>query len=156
MKDTSRPVSLGLFVLILLCFLLPFARVSCSKQEVVQATGYQVAFGKEVPAQPDSTGGKKTWEGRPATPDFVAIACLLAALVGIGLVLVKKRRGTIVRAIFSGHYLLLFLALWTELQQRAGGAQLQMLAGYWTALGLSAAAFVVNLLSIRRRPLADP
>ena len=150
MKDASRPVSLGLFVLVLLCFLLPFARVSCSKQVVVQATGYQVAFGKEVPAQPDSTGGKKTWEGRPAAPDFVAIVCLVAALVGIGLVLVKERRGAIVRAIFSGHYLLLFIALWAELQQRAGGAQLQMLAGYWAALGLSAAAFVVNLLSIRR------
>jgi hypothetical protein len=156
MKDASRPVSLGLFVLVLLCFLLPFARVSCSKQVVVQATGYQVAFGKEIPAQPDSTGGKETWQGRPAQPDFVAIACLVAALVGIGLVLVKGRRGAVVRAIFSGHCLLLFLALWAELEQRVGGARLQMLAGYWAALALLLAAFVINLLSIRRRPYPDP
>ena len=149
MKDASRPVSLGLFVLVLLCFLLPFARVSCNQQVVVQATGYEVAFGKEIPAQPDSTGGKKTWQGRPAEPDFVAIAWLVAVVVGIGLVLIKGRRGAIVRAIYSGHCLLLPLALWFELSIRARG-DLKMLAGFWATLVLFAAAFVVNLLSIRR------
>jgi hypothetical protein len=150
MKDASRPVSLGLFVLVLLCFLLPFARVSCNQQVVVQATGYEVAFGKEIPAQPDSTGGKKTWQGRPAEPDFVAIAWLVAVVVGIGLVLIKGRRGAIVRAIYSGHCLLPPLALWIELEWQKGGAHLQMLAGFWATLVLFAAAFVVNLLSIRR------
>jgi hypothetical protein len=149
MKDASRPVSLGLFVLVLLCFLLPFARVSCDKQVVVQATGYQVALGKEIPAQPDSTGGKKTWEGRPATPDFVAVACLIATLVGIGLVLISGRRGAVVRAIFSWHCLLLVLVLWGELSMRVS-ARLTMLAGYWVTLALFGAACVVNLLFIRR------
>jgi hypothetical protein len=149
MKDASRPISLGLFVLVLLCFLLPFARVSCNNQVVVQANGYEVAFGKEVPAQPDSTGGKKTWQGEPARPDFVAIACLVATLVGIGLVLVRGRRGAIIRAIFSEHCLLLALALWGELSMRVP-ARLTMLAGYWATLGLFAAACIVNLLFIRR------
>jgi hypothetical protein len=149
MKDASRPISLGLFVLVLLCFLLPFARVSCNKQVVVQASGYEVAFGKEIPAQPDSTGGKKTWESRPASPDFVAIACLIAGLVGIGLVLARGRRGAIVRAIFSWHCLLLVLVLWGELSMRVS-ARLTMLAGYWVVLALFGAACVVNLLFIRR------
>jgi hypothetical protein len=149
MKDASRPISLGLFVFVLLCFLLPFARVSCNKQVVVQATGYQVAFGKEIPAQPDSTGGKKTWESRPAEPDFVAIACLIATLVGIGLVLVKGRRGAITRAIFSEHCVLLLLALWGELSLRVS-ARLTMLAGYWVALAVFGAACAVNLIFIRR------
>ena len=156
MKDASRPISLGLFVLVLLCFLLPFARVSCDRQVVVQATGYEVAFGKEIPAQSDSTGGKKTWEGKPASPDFVAIAILVATLVGIGLVLVRGRRGAIVRAIFYGHCLLLPLALWVELESRKGGGQLQMLAGWWATLALFAAACVANLLAIRRMPRAGP
>ena len=155
MKDASRPISLGLFVLVLLCFLLPFARVSCDRQVVVQATGYEVAFGKEIPAQPDSTGGKKTWEGKPASPDFVAIAILVATLVGIGLVLVRGRRGATVRAIFCGHCLLLPLALWAELELRKSG-QLQMLAGWWATLALFAVACVANLLAIRRMPRAGP
>jgi hypothetical protein len=156
MNDASRPVSLGLFVLVLLCFLLPFARITCNKTEVVQATGYEVAFGKTIPAQPDTTGGKASWKERPATPDFLAILCLVAALVGIGLVIVRGRRGAIVRAIYSGHCLLLPLALWVELEQRAGSAQLQMLAGFWVTLALFAAACVVNLLAIRRMPRAAP
>ena len=149
MKDASRPLSLGLFVLVLLCFLLPFARISCNKQMVVQATGYEVAFGKEIPAQPDSTGGKQTWEGRPARPDLLAIFCLVATLVGIGLVMVKGRRGAIIRAIFSWHCLLLVLVLWGELSLRVS-AQLKMLAGFWVTFVLFAAACAVNLLFIRR------
>ena len=151
MKDVSRPVSLGLFVLVLVCFLLPFARVSCDKQVVVQACGYEVAFGKEIPAQPDSTGGKRTWAGERAAPDIVAIVLLVAVLVGIGLVWVKGRRGAIVRAIYSGHCLLLPLALWVELSLfRDVRGQLRMLAGFWATPALFAAACVVNLLFIRR------
>lgn len=151
MKDASRPISLGLFLLVLLCFLLPFARVSCNKQVVVQATGYEVAFGKEIPAQPDSTGGKQTWQGESAAPDFVAITFFVATLVGIGLVRVKGRRGAIVRAIYSGHCLLLPLALWVELLLfRDIHGQLQMLAGFWATPVLFVAACVVNLLFIRR------
>ena len=149
MKDASRPISLGLFLLVLLCFLLPFARISCDKQLVVQANGYEVAFGKGIPAQPDSSGGRRTWESRPATPDFVAIACLIATVVGIGLVLVRRRRGAIIRAIFSWHCLLLLLVLWGELSMRVS-AQLTMLAGYWASLALFGAACVVNLLFIHR------
>lgn len=104
MKDASRPVSLGLFVLVLLCFLLPFARISCRTEEggegrkaaiatrevVLQATGYEAAFGKKVPAESDA----ETWEPEARKPDFVAIAILVATLVGIGLVLVKGPRST--------------------------------------------------------------
>lgn len=156
MSGASRPISLGLFVLVLLCFLLPFARITCNKTEVAKATGYEVAFGKTIPAQPDSTGGKPSWKKRPATPDFLAIASLVAILVGIGLVLVKGRRGAIIRAIFGEHCVLLLLALWGELQLRVGGAQLHMLAGFWAALALLAAACVVNLLALRGRPRAAP
>ncbi|MBM3331109.1 hypothetical protein FJY68_04555 [candidate division WOR-3 bacterium] len=149
MKDASRPISLGLFALVLLCFLLPFARISCDKQVVVQANGYEVAFGKEIPAQPDSTGGKKTWQGEPARPDFVAIVFLVATLAGIGLARVKGRRGAIIRATYSGHCLLLPLALWFDLSIRTRG-DLEMLAGFWATFVLFAAACVVNLLYIRR------
>ena len=156
MKDVSRPVSLGLFVLVLLCFLLPFTRITCNKTEVVQATGYEVAFGKEIQAQPDTTGGKASWPERSAEVDVMAIVCLVAALVGIGLVLVKGQRGVIARAILSGHGLLLLLALWGELRYRVrqNSAQLQMLAGYWIVLALFVTVGVVNLLSIRRGPRA--
>ena len=157
MKDASRSVSLGLFVLVLLCFLLPFSRISCGKSEVVKATGYDVAFGKEIQVQPDTTGGRESWKARPAEPDVVAIAGLVAALVGIGLVLVRERRGAIARAILSGHGLVLLIALWAELRYRVhqNSAQLQMLAGYWAALVLFAVAGVVNLLFIRRKTRPD-
>jgi hypothetical protein len=159
MKDISRPVSLGLYVLVLLCFLLPFARITCQgkdgKQEVVvQANGYEVAFGKAVPAQSDTTGGRHTWEGRPAKPHYFAIAILLAALIGIGLVLIKGRRGALVRGIYSGHCLLLPLALWAELA--GDGGQLHLLAGWWATMALFAAACITNLVAIRYLPRAAP
>jgi hypothetical protein len=158
MSDASRPISLGLFVLVLLCFLLPFARISCNKTEVIKATGYEVAFGKTIPAQPDTTGGRASWKERPAAPDFLAIVCLVAALAGIGLVMVKGRRGAIIRAILSEHGVLFSLALWGELWIRVNdmSAQLRMLAGWWATLALFAAACVVNLLAIRRMPRAGP
>jgi hypothetical protein len=150
-KDASRPISLGLFMLVLLSFLLPFARVSCNKQVVVQANGYEVAFGKEIPAQPDSTGGKETWKRQSPEPDYVAIVWLVAVLVGIGLARARGRRGAIIRAIYSGHCLLFPLALWVELLLFRGiRGQLQMLAGFWATFVPLAAACVVNLLFIRR------
>ena len=155
MRDVSRPISFGLFALVLLVFLLPFARVSCGKQVVVQATGYEVAFGKQVPAQPDSSGGKATWQGRPAQPDFLAIAILVAALVGMGLVRLKGRRGAYVRGIFSFHCMLLPLALYFDLIGK-GGDHLQLLAGYWATVALLVLACVVNLIAIRFLPRAAP
>jgi hypothetical protein len=157
-KDASRPLSLGLFVLVLLCFLLPFARITCQgengKQEVVvQANGYEVAFGKAIPAQPDTIGGKRTWEGRPAQPSFVAIAILTAALVGIGLAILKGRHGAVVRGIYSGHCTLLPVALWLELQGKGG--QLHLLAGYWATIALFAVACIVNLAAIGHFPRAS-
>ena len=162
MKDTSRPVSFGLFVLVLLCFLLPFARISCRTEEggeggkpktvkkevVLQATGYEVAFGKKIPATSDA----ESWEPEARKPDFVAIAILVAALVGMGLALVKGRRGAITRALYSDHCMLLVFALWSELSIRVSthAGELKLLAGYWATLALFAAACAVNLLFIRR------
>ena len=137
MKDASRPVSLGLFVLILFSFLLPFTGTYYDKRVDVE-TGYQVAF----------------------EPDVVAIACLVAALVGVGLVMVKGRRGAVVRAIYSGHCILLPLAFEGERELRNfgamffGGGDLRMLAGLWVTLALFGAACVVNLIAIRHLPRA--
>ncbi len=160
MKDASRPLSLGLFLLTLICFLLPFARISCEGEKgkdevVVQGTGYEVAFGKTIPARPDTTANSASPPAEKTGPDFVAVAILAATLVGIGLVKVKGRRGAVVRGIYSGHCLLLPLALWVELQFRVGfGGNVEVLIGWWATLGLFAAACVVNLAAISRLPRA--
>jgi hypothetical protein len=162
-KDASRPVSLGLFVLVLMVFLLPFARVSCTTsetkggvetkkvEEVVQGTGYEVAFGKRIPVNEG-----ENWEPGARKPDLVAIAILVATLVGIGLVLVKGRRGAITRALFCDHCMLLVFALWANLSIRVSAAagQLKMLAGYWATLAIFGVACVVNLIAIRHLPRA--
>jgi len=150
MKGAGRPVSLGLFVLVLLCFLLPFARISCNNEEVARASGYEVAFGTKIEVRPDP---KSDVESIPTGLDVVAIACLAAAAVGVGLVFVKGRRGAVARAILSGHGLLLLFLLQVELRNQAheNHVAAQMLAGYWTALALFFAAGVANLLSFRRR-----
>ena len=150
-KGDSRSVSLGLFVLVLLCFLLPFARVTCNKKELGRASGYEVAFGKEVKVQRDPNSEAKTM---PTGRDVVAITCLVAAAVGIGLVFVSGRRGAAARAVLSGHGLLLLLLLRIELRNLAheNRVALEMLVGYWAALALFSAAGLVNLLSLRRGP----
>jgi len=155
MRDAGRFVSLGLFVLVFACFALPFARISCDRKEVVTASGYEVAFGKEFETPTGSEGGTET---REAEPDYVAIGCLVVAAVGVGLVLVRGRRGALARVHLGWHGLLLVLALWAELwyRVRASSAVLQMLAGYWAVLALFAASVVVNLFPILRRQLPAP
>lgn len=150
MKDASRPVSFGLFVLVLFCFLLPFARVSCNNEEVARASGYEVAFGKTIAVRPDPSSDV---ESIPTGLDVVAIVCLAAAGVGVVLALVGGRRGAVARAILSGHGMLFLFLLRVALRNRAqeNDVVLQMLVGYWAALALFFAAGVVNLLSLRRR-----
>jgi hypothetical protein len=154
MRDASRPVSFGLFVLVLFCFMLPFARISCNNEEVSRATGYEVAFGTEIEARPNPS---RDVESIPTGLDVVAIACLATAGVGIGLTLVRGRRGAVARAILSGHGMLFLLLLRVALRNRAqeNGVVLQMLAGYWAALALFFAVGVANLFSLRRQPGAD-
>jgi hypothetical protein len=151
MRDASRPVSFGLFVLILFCFLLPFARISCSDEEVARASGYEVAFGTEIDVRPEPNSDARSI---PTGLDVVAIACLATAVVGMGLTLVRGRRGAVARAILSGHGILFLFLLRVALRNRAqeNGVVLQVLAGYWAALALFFAVGVINLLSFRRRP----
>jgi hypothetical protein len=165
MRNISRPISLSLYVLVLLCFLLPFARVSCSSSEtkngvetkkvetIFQANGYEIAFGKRIP----EVNGE-TWEPEARRPDFLAIALLVATLVGVGMVLIRGRRGAIVRALYSEHCLLLAVALWARLVLRVdhNGGALTMLAGYWVTLALFAVAVVVNFIAIWFLPRTAP
>ncbi len=154
MKDASRPISLGLYVLVLLCFLLPLARMS-GCHNTVQVTGYQLALGKGVPAKPDTASGKAAPQGRLAHPDFVAIAVLVAALVGIWLTRLRGRHGARVRSVYSGHCLLLPLALWIDLLSKEEGT-VRLLAGYWATVALFGAAFIVNFIAIWILPRATP
>ncbi len=153
MRDASRPVSFGLFVLVLFCFLLPFARISCNNEEVARASGYEVAFGTEIEVRADPSDVRTI----PTGLNAIAVACLAAAGVGIGLALVGGRRGGLARAILSGHGMLFLVLLRVALRNRAqeNGVVLQLLAGYWAALVLFFAAGVANLLSLRRQPRAD-
>jgi hypothetical protein len=154
MKDANRPISLGLYVLVLFSFLLPLARMS-GCHSTVQVTGYQLALGKGVHAKPDTPGGKAAPPGRPAHPDFVAIAVLVAALVGIWLTRLRGRHGARVRSVYSGHCLLLPLALWVDLLSKEEGT-VRLLVGYWATVALFGAACIVNFIAIWFLPRPAP
>jgi hypothetical protein len=155
MEIIRRPVSTGLYLLVFLAFLLPFGRISCGDKVLVQATGYEVAHGKAF-AVPSGEGGKETRERQRET-DYVAIAVLVGAAVGVGLTFLRGRTGAIAHAVYGGHAVLLPLALWGELYYRvhSNSGTLTLLAGYWVTLLLFTLAAVANFTAIPRRP-ANP
>ena|GEM_PF-1413184 len=145
MFDKNRGFSASLFVLVLLALMLPFARVTCSGEEVARLSGYEIAFGKQFKAMANSG------EQRKAGPNPLALLVVTAAVVGLLCCLKGGRESTIARSAAGGTGLILVLLLAGDIGNKVGKEgqgmlKVEFLIGYWLCLLLFAGAGLASLL----------
>lgn len=154
-QSAGRYLSLSTFLLVFICFLLPFARITCGGEEVLTLNGYELAFGA---TKSISSGWNSRTEKSPMV--ISAILCLLVALTGAALSLAGDRGSVIMRLVAAGLGLLLLLFIQIEAKSRLlgraadAGAALAVKAGTGWILAalLFSAGAVVNILLLTRRP----
>ncbi len=154
-QSAGRYISLSAFLLVFICFLLPFVRITCSGQEVLTLSGYELAFGA---TKSFSTG----WNSRTEkSPVFVsALMCLLAALLGLVFSLLTIKSAPVVRLIAAGIGLILLLVIQMELRSRLLGRAADMgetltvkVGTGWILAALAfAAGIIVNILALVSSP----
>jgi hypothetical protein len=150
-----RGVSSSLYLLILICFFLPFVSISCQKQEVVTVTGIDLATGKDLPDE------NILWSGeRRVPPQPWAVAALGLALTGAAVGLLRRTAGAF-WGILSGLSGMIFLFL---LKNKMDGElvkyskllfTVEYEPWYWTALilfGLAALSNFVGVIARSGRP----
>ena len=166
MNDKARLLTPAGFGIALICFVLPFATLSCQGKEVATLSGLELAFGKSLdasalPMNPSDAAAfqEKSKEEQEAAMMQVmgaaqaqaiganpwAIAAALCAAIGIGAALLGGRTAGIVPAGLAGLGALLLFVAKTRVEGQVSGptmgmGQVAWNAGFWLCL----AAFAVN------------
>ena len=173
-KQTRR-FSPGFFGVIALCFLLPFVSITCTGSRIVTITGLDFITGAKVEIdkefQESLNFGEEfdTGDARDAADDVqlegaeddrvdrnpFAIAALAAAIVGLVLTLVLKRRGRDLAAtILAGLVLLGLLIFRFDTNNDAAGGEgvvaVEYRFGWWVAVVLSAALVAAHASALRK------
>jgi zinc-ribbon domain len=159
MKSKVSPV---LFLVTVLCFLLPFVTVSCNGQKIATFSGTDLAFGTTInqpqAQQPFGFPQPRRGSGERVKAEPVATMAFLCAIAGIGLSFLAIRLALVPAITGALGTLLLFalqLKLNDDISKRAQGAfQLDFQAGFILALLLFIAAAGWNgwLFFMSRRP----
>lgn len=129
MKDNLKKNSPALFVIIVICFFLPFFSLSSqgwmSTGKLSTFTGVQLVMGTKI-------------MGQKMDPEPLAILAFTSAIIGLGLSLIRKINALIPAALGLLGFVLLFLLKnkidQDILQQGFGMAQAQYEFGYWLTL----------------------
>ena len=157
MESIARKVSPAAFVLALICFFLPFVTFSCQGHEVASFSGVQLATGTTV-KQPEMFGPPKS---QKVDPEPLAVFALLSVLAGVGVSLLKGKKGAMGSAALAVLGLNLLAALRSKLDgqamNQAGGViQVDYQAGYYLSLVFllaAAGAGIYALVGGRGSPL---
>jgi hypothetical protein len=173
------PIRIGVLTLGILCFCLPFVRLSCNNQPFAEVTGVEYAAGRQIPAldfvksvpsdsldkmmAPLADKGKKEekkdrkierrWEA-------VAASILLIAALLTGLFL-RRRTGIMISAAAAFLASLALGILYINLSKEPSTGNFmgievkyQILIGFWLAMALPLIAAVIGLIEfLRARPL---
>jgi hypothetical protein len=141
----KRKIILGLFVLAIILFLLPWVSLSCAGTTMTSASGLDMITGKHY--ETSSAFGSPSDNEMDSQP--LAIAALAVAVIGIILSLVNWKRAFILRVGLGIAGVVLLIALKLKLdkevtQEGQGMLQINYLFGYWMTMICFAAASVVN------------
>lgn len=140
---STRSIAGTAFAGVILALLLPFGSVySCDTDEEVNFTGIQLATA-QVPPDPDNAGDLSSKVESDAT--FLALAVLVAAIVGVGLAVAGRRGGGYCAA---AGLLALQIFLWVGLVAWEG--TFDVYEGFGLALASFALAGVVQLVAAAR------
>jgi hypothetical protein len=139
--ETVKKMSWTMYLVVLICFLMPFMKISCGGQSVATVSGVQLATGFEM-----STGYDK--QKVPADPKIIAVLAL-AGLGLISLIVFKKTKAAFVTAggasVLAAALLVIFKITTDNdvLKQGEGLVQVSYGAGYWGALLINTALVIL-------------
>ena len=180
-EHQTRRFSPGFFGVIALCFLLPFVSITCTGSRIVTITGLDFVTGAKVEIDKEfqesldfgeefDTGDAQDAAGdvdiEGAEDDRVernmfAIAALGAAILGLVLTLVLKRRGRdLAAAILAGIVLLGLLIFRFDTSNDAAGGEgivaVEYRFGWWVAVLLAVALVIAHARALRHNQDAAP
>jgi len=141
--DPIKKFSPALYVVIIFCFFLPFADLTCSGQTVMTLTGIQLITGAEYehqgmfnqPGMQDQQSGNQSMnQNIEAQP--LALFALLAAILGLAISFVRKKATALICLVVSALGCIFLLLLKANLDSDAsmsgeGMVQIEYKFGYW-------------------------
>jgi hypothetical protein len=143
----TRKIALGIFLLAIIFFLLPWVSVSCMGEDIIQVSGFDMVSGSySFPAEDELTGVN-------AESEPLAIWALVAAGVGVFVSLFTWKIGFFLRILSGLAGIGLLIALKIKLNndfnsqltgEMAGFLQFKYLVGYWLTLIAFAVAMIVS------------
>ena len=139
-----RKISLGLAVLVLVMFLLPWVAVTCAGQEIVNVSGLELVTGSEYEAA-DMT--------EQTDPEVLAILALFVSVLLAVAFFLRGKRGPAIRGILASLGVIFLIALKFKLdgdieKEGQGMVQTSYLPGFWIALVSFVASAIMNFLNI--------
>jgi len=171
-ETASRGAQGALFALAGICFLLPFASLSCASEEAAEGmeieegdqelTGIQLVIGgvEREGFDPASAVGPQDPNTDPEfsiPPEPFASIAFGAALVGLGFVFVRITRRRLMGASIAGAVggVSLVLLATSPTLRALGLSAVTLLYGCWLALGLFVLAGGVHVVQLRSSPRLD-
>lgn len=159
--EPIKKLSPALFVLIIICFFMPFVNLSCSGQTIMSLTGVQLITGADIKDQNmfGETNSTQTQDDKvDAQP--LALFALITALVGLGISFIRKKSLAIINVIVSalGAIFLLLLKFNLDGDAELSGQNVITLdyqAGYWLAFLLFLAGAVLFWLIFSEKTKPD-
>lgn len=139
----GRKIALGVFLLAIIFFLMPWVNISCAGTELFSASGFDMVRGSyNVPTE---FADEASMENEP-----IAIGALAAAGVGLIISLFKGGFGRLLRILAGIAGIALMVALKFKIDDQIRGEgegilQLNYMAGYWLTLSAFAVAAVISL-----------
>jgi hypothetical protein len=146
MAHLRRKLSPSIFGLILICFFLPFATISCQQQQLLSLTGVQLVTGTTI-EEPSFFQSEAKQQKIPGEP--LAAFALVSTCVGLGTSFLKSRKNAIIPAVVGALGSVLLLSSKAKidnevLQQGRGLVQVEYGIGFWLSFLLFLVASVLN------------
>ena len=139
--EKNKKISVSLFIILLMCFILPFVMISCQAQEIVTLSGFELATGKDLS---DITG-----DDDRIPPNPLIIITLLVITASTGYCFMTDKVNSLILAVMSAAsfiLLLIFKSIFTQrlMEETSGMLNIQYKFGFWAATLISAVAAAYN------------
>ncbi|MBM3405503.1 MAG: hypothetical protein FJY10_11535 [Bacteroidetes bacterium] len=152
---SRRPLIPVSFTLVIICFFFSFFLVKCGGQKIGSVSGFDLVTGTHLKSQDLFSGEEEKGEKVPA--NAWAIIALGAAVVGLGVFLMRHRKeaifGTLAGGIGFGSLIILQFAIRNAIEEKtANQVETSFQFGYWAALILFAIAAILSYLRWKKFP----
>lgn len=149
MESATRKLSPAVFVLALICFFLPFVTFSCQGEKIASFSGIQLATGTTI-QQPQVFGPPKS---QKVDAEPLALLALLSVLAGVGLSLLRGKKGAVSSVVPGGLGVILLGALKSKvdgdaLRQGGGAIQVSYGAGLYLVIVFLLAAIGIGVYAL--------